>query len=134
MKPWRQIEAAELMLGQHNYSTPFANALLAATPDDQLVKARTSGRKPDISREQIARLERELSAVQSRTHFVEETYGVDNLQFTVAKTYLSRLLNKPNVVLWLRDHQPDFLAEFQQITEIVSLVTETNLADETDGR
>ena len=123
MKPLRQIEAAELMVGQHNYSTSFVRALLAATADDQLIKAKVS-RIGDVSREQIARLERELAAVQSRTQFVEETYGVDNLQFTVAKTYLTRLLNKPNVVRWLKRHQPDFLAEFQQIADVVSLATE----------
>ena len=120
MKALRQIEATELMMGQHNYSTPFVRALLAATPDDQLVKAR-SGRIGDVSREQIARLERELAAVQSRTQFVEETYGVDNLEFTVAKSYLTRLLSKANIVRWLKKHQPDFLAEFQQIAEIISL-------------
>ena len=124
MKPLRQIEAAELMTGQHNYSTPFVRALLAATADEQLVKAKAA-RIGDVSREQIARLERELAAVQGRTQFVEETYGVDNLQFTVAKTYLTRLLNKANVVRWLKKNQPDFLAEFQQITEITSLSAET---------
>lgn len=125
MKPLRQIEAAELMIGQHNYSTAFVRALLAATPDDQLLKGKSRSRNMDVSREQIARLERELTAVQSRTLFVEETYGVDNLQFTVAKTYLARLLNKPNIVRWLKKNQPDFLAEFQQIAEIVSLSPET---------
>ncbi|MBS1770557.1 MAG: ParB N-terminal domain-containing protein [Acidobacteria bacterium] len=124
MKPLRQIEAAELMIGQHNYSKPFVRALLAATADDQLLKAKTA-RIGDVSREQIARLERELAAVQSRTQFVEETYGVDNLQFTVAKTYLTRLLSKANVVRWLKKHQPDFLAEFQQIADIVSLPAST---------
>lgn len=127
MKPMRQIEAAELMVGQHNYSTPFVRALLAATAYDQLVKAKAV-RIGDVSREQIARLERELAAVQGRTQFVEETYGVDNLQFTVAKTYLTRLLNKANVVRWLKKNQPDFLAEFQQITEITNLSIETQPA------
>jgi Predicted transcriptional regulators len=121
MRPLRQIEAAEIMAGQHNYSTPFARALLLATPDDQLVESRKTGRVPDVTREQIAKLERELAAVQSRTLFVEETYGIDNLHLTVAKSFLAKVLGKPAIVRWLKANQPDYLAEFQQITELVSL-------------
>ena len=36
MKPLRQIEAAELMIGNRNLSVLLAKALLAATPSDQL--------------------------------------------------------------------------------------------------
>ena len=121
MRPLRQIEAAEIMAGQHNYSTPFARALLLATADDQLIEPKTTGRVPDVSREQIAKLERELAAVQSRTLFVEETYGIDNLHLTVAKSFLAKILNKPAIVRWLKANQPDYLAEFQQIADLVSL-------------
>ena len=73
------------------------------------------------TREQIAKLERELAAVQSRTLFVEETYGIDNLHLTVAKSFLAKILNKPAIVRWLKANQPDYLAEFQQIADLVSL-------------
>lgn len=129
MKPLRQIEAAEIMAGQHNYSTPFARALLHATSDEQLAKPKGGGgRRPDVSREQIARLERELAAVQSRTMLVEETYGIDNLHLTVSKSFLAKLLSKPGIVSWLRSNQPDYLAEFQQITEILNLEAEATSA------
>lgn len=121
MKPLRQIEAAEIMAGQHNYTTPFARALLLATPDGQLAKSKATGRRPDVTREQIARLERELASVQSRTLFVEETYGIDNLHLTIAKSFLSKLLSKPRLVEWLESNQPDYLAEFQRIGDIASL-------------
>lgn len=121
MRPLRQIEAAEIMAGQHNYSTPFARALLLATPDDQLIQPKNTGRVPDITREQIAKLERELASVQSRTLFVEETYGIDNLHLTVAKSFLTKMLSKPAIVRWLKSNQPDYLSEFQQITDLVSL-------------
>ena len=121
MKPLRQIEAAEIMAGQHNYSTPFARALLLATPDDQLIQPKSAGRVPDVTREQIAKLERELASVQSRTLFVEETYGIDNLHLTVAKSFLAKVLSKPAIVRWLKANQPDYLSEFQQITDLVNL-------------
>ena len=95
--------------------------MLLATADDQLIEPKKTGRVPDVSREQIAKLERELAAVQSRTLFVEETYGIDNLHLTVAKSFLAKILNKPAIVRWLKANQPDYLAEFQQIADLVSL-------------
>lgn len=121
MKPLRQMEAAELMVGQKNYSSPFVRTILAATPPDQLVATSSKSKEGDISREQIARLERELEAAQRRTKYVEETYGEDNLQLTIAKTYLAKLLRSLHVVNWLRDNRPEYLAEFQEIAEITTL-------------
>lgn len=123
MKPLRQIEAAELMVGQKNYSSPFVRAILAATPPDQLVVTPGKPKEADISREQIARLERELEAAQRRTRYVEETYGEDNLQLTIAKTYLARLLQKPRITNWLRTNRPEYLAEFQEIAEVTTLAS-----------
>jgi len=122
MKPIRQMEAAELMAGQNNFSAGFARAILAATPEDQLIQSRVSeANAGNISREQIARLERELAITQQRTRCVEETYGIDNLTLTVAKTYLVKLLNQPSIVNWLNKKHPDYLTEFQVIAEMASL-------------
>lgn len=121
MKPMRQIEATELMIGQKNYSSGFVKTILAATPDDQLVLKRAKDRPQDISREQIARLERELSAAQKRTKYIEESYGEDVLELTIAKAYLSKWLKRPSIVRWLEENQPEYLAEFQEVAEMTSL-------------
>src|SRR3546814_889638 len=87
MAPMRQMEAAELMTGQSNYTATFAKAILAATPEAQLVDPRKKkpGGEQAVSAEQIARLERELASLQAQVKSVEETYGIDNLHLTVAK-------------------------------------------------
>lgn len=121
MKPMRQIEAADLMTGQRDYSAPFLRAILAATPPDQLIRPRTRTKERDVSREQIGRLERELQATQIRTKNVQETYGEDNLQLTIAKSYLAKLLKNRRISEWLATNQPDYLAEFEAIAEITSL-------------
>jgi hypothetical protein len=121
MVPLRQIEAAELMIGQGNYNSTFAKAILAATPD-ALRAPRKKGRGPsEVTQEQISRLEQELSVVQGRVKSVEESYGIDNLHLTVAKTYLSSLLAKPKIVRWLERHHSDYLTEFRAIIEISTL-------------
>lgn len=126
MKPMRQMEAAELMVGQKKYSSPFIKAILSATPPEQLVASRSSAKEQNVSREQIARLERELEAAQSRTKYVEDSYGEDNLQLTVAKAYLVKLLQKPRVARWLQANRPEYLAEFQGIAEMTSLAAKVD--------
>ncbi len=121
MKPLRQMEAAELMLGQKNFSPVFATAILEATPPAQ----RTEFAKPKLansgSAEQMARLERELAVLQTQIKSAEDTYGPDVLHLTVMKNYLTNLLQNATVVRWLAKNFPDYLNEFQKITELTRL-------------
>src|SRR5262245_43253179 len=123
MVPLRQVETAELMLGQNNFSAAFARALLVATPANQLVEQRNL--KPNglsaITAEQIAQMERELVNLQSQIKSFEETYGVDNLHLTVAKGYVGKLLSNTRVVRWLSQNRHEYLSEFQAIAEIQSI-------------
>jgi hypothetical protein len=123
MAPIRQIEATELMIGQNNFSTMFAKALLVATPEEQFVDPRK--RKPTgataVTSEQIARLERELASLQSQVKSIEDSYGLDNLHLTVAKGYVAKLLGNARIVRWLAQSRQEYLPEFQKIAEIESI-------------
>ncbi len=123
MTPIRQIEAAELMLGQSNFSGMFAKALLAATPEKLLVNPRTKhpGNSTGVTSEQIARMERELASLQTQVKSVEEDYGIDNLHLTVARGYVKKLLANTRVVRWLSKHHHEYLTEFQSIAEIETI-------------
>lgn len=123
MAPLRQVEAAELMIGQGNFTAIFAKALLAATPEKQLVnigKKKPKGASAGTS-EQIARMERELASLQSQVKSVEDSYGVDNLHLTVAKGYVAKLLSNARIVRWLAQNRQEYLTEFQTIAEIESI-------------
>ena len=132
MTPLRQLEAAELMVGHNNFSRPFAMAMLAATPEAQLVQGKYKPKlTPNaVTREQVGRLERELASLQQQTKGYEETYGLDNLHLTVAKAYLAKLLANVRVVRWLAQSKPEYLSEFQAIAELTSLPTEAPSAVE----
>lgn len=120
MAPIRQVEAVDLMIGQNNFSTLFATALLAATPQSQLVDSRK--KKPTrgnpVTSEQIARMERELASLQSRVKSVEESFGIDNLHLTVAKGYVTKMLSNPRIARWIEQNRYEYLNEFQSIAEI----------------
>ncbi len=123
MAPIRQVEAADLMTGQNNFSTMFAKALLAATPENQLVDPRK--KKPTrgnpVTSEQIARMERELASLQSQVKSVEESFGIDNLHLTVAKGYVTKILSNTRVTRWLEQNRQEYLGEFRSIAEIDSI-------------
>ena len=111
------------MVGQNNFTTVFAKALLAATPEANLsIRAKSRWSTAVTSSEQIARMERELASLQSQVKSVEETYGVDNLHLTVAKGYVGKLLGNARVVRWLTQHRQEYLTEFQAIAEIEGLM------------
>jgi hypothetical protein len=123
MAPIRQVEAADLMIGQNNFSTMFARALLAATPENQLVDPRK--KKPTrgnpVTSEQIARMERELASLQSQVKSVEESFGIDNLHLTVAKGYVTKILSNTRITRWLEQNRQEYLGEFRSIAEIDSI-------------
>ena len=99
--------------------------LLAATPDDQLVKQPKKNKKADANgptAQQIARMERELAALQTQVKAVEDSYGIDNLHLTVARGYITKLLSNALIVRWLSQHHQEYLSEFQRIAEMESIV------------
>jgi hypothetical protein len=120
MSTVRQVEAADLMIGQNNFSVMFARAMLAATPDEQLAKQpkRSAGDGPSPNSQQIARMERELAALQTQVKSVEDTYGVDNLHLTVARGYVAKLLGNATIVRWLSRNRQEYLSESQRIAEV----------------
>ena len=117
MKPLRQIEAAELMVGNKNYSVQFANAMLAATPPPMLAFESKATAGNAVTAGSIARMERELAALQMQTSTVEDSYGPDVLHLTIIKGHLGKWLANASVVRWLARHRPEYLKEFQKIGE-----------------
>lgn len=120
MVPLRQIEAAELMIGQNNFTVGFAKALLAATPDPQLIHPRRRPGRSDgqgISRDDMARMERELASLQAQVRSFEENFGIDTLHLTVARGYLRKILGNPRIASWLEQNRGEYLGEFRTIVE-----------------
>ena len=62
-----------------------------------------------------------MSNLQGQYKLVEQTYGQDVLNLVLAKGYLARLVENELVAQYLRQRQPDLLAEFETIVETVSL-------------
>ncbi|MCH7776847.1 MAG: ParB N-terminal domain-containing protein [Gemmatimonadetes bacterium] len=124
MKPMRQVEVVELMIAMDSYSVSYSKALLAATPQDQLVDTGKPKSFKGISAEQIARMETEMANLQREMKLIEDSYGPDHLNLVLARGYLVSLLGNDGVVRYLAQNHSEILGELQKISEVVSMGSE----------
>jgi ParB-like chromosome segregation protein Spo0J len=115
MMPLRQIEAAELMVAMNKYTISYAQSLLAATPESQLVESTKPKRVKGLSEEQIALMERESVNLEREFRIAEKSYGADHLDLVVTNGYLGKLIGNARVVRYLAQHHREILAEFQKL-------------------
>ncbi len=73
----------------------YATALLAGTPQAQLVNSDKPKKVKGVTPEAMARMEQELARLQEQVSAVQDTYGREHLRLTVIKGYLTRLLGNP---------------------------------------
>ncbi len=121
MKPARQVEILELMLMVGNTTGTYCQALVAATPEWERVEAPKPGGKALLSATDMARIQREVEALQLDLQAHEETYGRSFLQLVGVRGYLAKLLNNEAVSRFLTTRYPDVSEGFRQIVESTSL-------------
>ena len=121
VKAVRQIEMAELMVTSATYTRAYAEALVMMTPPD-LVVEQEAGKKEGATRpEDFARMENEIKALEKDFSVLDESYGRNVVDLTLARGYLKKMLDNGKVVRFLAARYPEILAEFQRIVEAVSL-------------
>lgn len=121
LKPLRQIEVAELMIAAHNFTVPYAKALLAATPQDQLMDREKGKKIEGLTVEERARMEIESATLAKDIKMVKDSYGKDSLNLVLVCGFISRILENARVVRYLSKNYPDMLSEFQKIIDATSL-------------
>ena len=117
----RQIEIAELMVAANNYTTSYAEALVLATPKDQLNHSNKPRKRKAVSPENVALLKQEMEILQRDLKAVETDYGQNVLNLTVARGYIRRLLDNTLVTKLLSTHHADIYQEFTAIAATESL-------------
>lgn len=121
MKPTRQIECVELMTSANNMTVAYAEALLAATPAELLVDGRKPRKMSGVTKEQMAKMEREMANLQGQYRLVEQTYGQDVLSLVLARGYLVKLIDNAHITRYLKQRAPEILEQFQSIAAAASL-------------
>jgi hypothetical protein len=121
MMPMRQVEVAELMIAMDNYSVSYSKALLAATPQNQLVEPEKPKSFKGISAEKIAQMETEMAKLQRDIKLIEDSYGPDHLNLVLARGYLVSLLENEQVSRYLAQNNSEILSEYRRISEVDSM-------------
>jgi len=121
MKPMRQIEVVELMSAADNFTSRYAQALLAATKQQDLARPDRPKKIRGMTPEQIARMEREMEDLQRDFKAIEASYGESILNLVIASGYLSKLIKNTRSRRYLEQHHPELLAEFKAIVAAASL-------------
>ena len=117
----RQIEITELMVSTNNFTAGYAEALTLGTPKDQLTNPGEPKRKQGLSPEEIGRMEQEMEALEHDLKAVEESYGENMLNLTLARGYIKKLMDNAKVVRFLNANHSDILSEFEAIAAAESL-------------
>ena len=62
-----------------------------------------------------------MGNLQGQLKLVEKSYGQDVLLLVLARGYLGKLIDNKAVLRFLKQRQPDVLAEFEHIVQTVAL-------------
>jgi hypothetical protein len=118
VNPVRQIDMAQLMVSGNNYTRAYAAALIIGTPSGQL----TNGNKPKtshgLSDEEIARMEKEMEALERDYRLHQDNFGENALHLNAAQRYVKRLLDNIKVKRFLSSRYPEIMEEFQELTAL----------------
>ena len=117
----RQIEIAELMVSVNNFTAPYAEGLVLASPKDQVLNPEETKAKKGVSAEEIARMEEEMGALERDLKTVERAYGENVLNLTVCLAYVKSLLEYPKVVRFLSGNYPEILRALETMAAAETL-------------
>ncbi len=105
-------------MNSNNCGVAYTSAILAGTPQSQLVEGAKPKRIIGVTPAAMARMERELARLQKGITSIQKSCGKDHPHLTVVRGYLARLLGNARVVRYLMQNRPEFLNEFQAIADL----------------
>ena len=91
------------------------------TPKDQLAQPDKPKIKEGLSAEEIGRMEQEMESLEHDLKAVEESYGGNMLNLTLARGCIKNLLDDAKVVRFLNGNHPDIFSEFETIAAAETL-------------
>ncbi|KVL20490.1 plasmid partitioning protein RepB C-terminal domain-containing protein [Burkholderia sp. MSMB1826] len=120
MKPYRQIEAAEMMVAANKFTASYAEMILVATRSEALMDGAKPKKKDEISSEDLAKMESEMERLRQDCQAVEDEIGDTMLSLVVAKSFMARLLRNDNIHGHLRRYHGDLLASLVSTMDAIS--------------
>lgn len=121
IKLHKQMDFVATMITLNNFTKKFALSMLHALPAEHLV------RKPDNAPEDkdmiktLARLEKEMAALQVETQDIQNEFAENNLNLMVVRSYIAKLLSKNEIIHWLYDNKSEYLDVLKKVLGVKHL-------------
>lgn len=121
IKLHKQMDFVSTMVTLNNFTKKFALSMLHALPAEHLV------RKPDNAPEDkdmiktLARLEKEMAALQVETQDIQNEFAENNLNLMVVRSYIAKLLSKNEIIHWLYDNKSEYLDVLKKVLGVKHL-------------
>ncbi len=109
------------MIDAGNFTRSYVYALFAATRRDQFVDPDRQRDAEGVAPVDLARIEKEMAALDRDFRQVKEDFSRNTLNLTVVRAYLAKLLENARVVRFLSQHHAELLGQFHRIVETESL-------------
>ena len=115
MKAPRQIAVAMLMNDQNRFTKTYIQALLDATPQEQLVNNGKPKKETPLILARQVRLEEESLALNQDIAAIKGNYGTEMVEITSVQAYLKRLLGNAKVAAYLQKFHEPIYEKFSEI-------------------
>lgn len=121
IKLHKQMDFVSTMVTLNNFTKKFTLSMLHALPAEHLV------RKPDNPPEDkdmiktLARLEKEMAALQVETQDIQNEFAENNLNLMVVRSYIAKLLSKNEIIHWLYDNKSEYLDVLKKVLGVKHL-------------
>ncbi len=119
--PMRQLAMAELMIASNNFTSSYAQCLLAATPQEDLVDRENPKDIPGLRPQDLSRMEREMKVLEKDFRRIEDSHGRNTLNLVLAAGYVRKLLENAVVLKYMSRNYGDVLREFERLAEATDL-------------
>ena len=106
------------MVGANNFAAGYAEALVLGTRKDQLAQPEKPKFKKGLTPEEIGKMEQEMESLEHGVKAVEETYGENMLNLTLACGYIKKLVDNAKVVRFLNANYSDIFSAFEKIATV----------------
>lgn len=121
IKPYKQIEFVTTMITLNNFTKKFALSMLHTLPSEHLVRQIGNTTEEKDMVKTLARLEKEMAALQIETQNIQNEYAENNLNLIIVKSYIAKLLRTNDVIHWLYDNKCEYLDVLKKVVGIESL-------------
>ena len=99
----------------------YATAIVSRTKPDLLVESADVKLPARPKPEDLARMEVEMEALERDILLIDDSYGRNVVNLTIARGYVKKLHENAKVVKYLAAKHADLLTEFQRVQEAASL-------------